>query len=86
MRNTRRRTVAATTGAYPALTWRILVANKRGTLTDDDAAVALEAVRLRQHPKAIEKFIDVSIRIKEHEDRRTPCTPDATIPQEQPSP
>ena len=58
---------------YPELTWRVICADRAGDIARDDANYALEAIRVREHPRAIQKFIDVSIRIKEEEDRRKPC-------------
>jgi hypothetical protein len=52
---------------YPELTWKVISADRSGELARDDANYALEAIRLREHPRAIEKFIDVSIKIKLHE-------------------
>jgi hypothetical protein len=42
----------------------------KGTLRDDDARVALAAVKTREHPAAIKKFVDVSIRIQTAQKRR----------------
>ena len=70
MRNLMRRPRRQESGTYGALTWRVLVAAKRDIITAHDAKIALEAIRLRESPRGIERFIDVSIRIKELEDRR----------------
>jgi hypothetical protein len=63
---------------YPDLTWKVISADRAGQIARDDANYALEAIRLREHPRAIEKFIDVSIRIKAQEARRNPCTDQKT--------
>jgi hypothetical protein len=57
---------------YPALTLRVLVAEKTGRLDKEDAKIALSAISARELPDAIARFIDVSIKIKETLDRSEP--------------
>jgi len=70
MRSTRKRT-RGQRDEYSSLTWNILTARLRNELRADDAKVALAAIKNREHPAAIKKFVDVSIKIKTAEDRST---------------
>jgi hypothetical protein len=56
---------------YAAIIWKILAARLRNDITPDDAKAALAAAKAREHPKVIERFIEVATRANQHLNRRT---------------